>query len=555
MPGKLKSIHKTLKKFSNLRNLFFAKLNQLFDFFLKILNHTPAKQFWYKLVVTLAVFLFSFFLIQRNNGFFSGDMGVIGSITHDYQRGVFHSWFFYGQNYYGNLENFFLAFLTLFTGISVKSLYFWEHFFYFVSVFLLLISLPKMKLWQIFLYPLIFFFAIRFYRYTYFPQGFAFVTLIVVSFYFFLEKFYQNKVKNISLLGFFIGLFASLSIWHYPLYIIILPIFLAIYSYNLYLKKINFKIQHLLSLVSGLIIGIIPFILGSLEKDFANLSQFQSSGENTLVKIYNSTLHYGRDFFYYFLKTDGLNDDSTLKEILLNLLDLRNLWGLSILFVFVLMFLYSFKYWQKNLVLYAFIFSILFLMIYRGIPDNSNSMFGTLRYSLQFYTLSYFLVLKTITQVLNSVDFTKNFKPNLDFVYSALGIYLLLSLSLFIPSNIGNQYLHAHRGRQFYEDILDRIIQEEVRYVYCQDYFQACGALVFLAKNKDIYIHIIDAPNRGMTRNPNVTDEVDNAARRGDRVLSLIMKNNLSENDEVIEVYRGGMYHLVEGVFEKRNID
>jgi|GEM_PF-3204260 len=531
-----------IKKFLN------DKANNIFN----CINHVPKRQCWYKFFITFGVFLFSYFLIYRNNSFFNGDMGIVGLITQDFKSGKFYSWFFYGQDYFGNLEPFILAILTFFSGLSIKTLYFWEHFFYFLSTLLLICSIKNCRVWQIILFPIFLFFAVRFYYFTYAPQGFAFANLIIISFFFLLNKFYLNEINNYSLVGFLVGVFTGLSLWHYQLYVIITPIFFLILINKKLSQKEKIKLKSIFFYFLGLCLGIIPFVLSTISSNFRNIETLIGSGSNSsnsfvsnlILKFYNSTLMYLKDFFYYFLDVDGLSKNMEFKKNLFHLLELRNIWGLVILFAVIFLLIYSFKFWRENLIIYLFLFLMMFLLLYRGNPfPHTQGLFGTIRYSIPVYSLIYFLMFKTIVKIFYDFHNKNLVAKNSILVFASM--YLIVSLCIFSLSNIKNIYVNSYLGKQSYEIVLDDLKSLNVKYLYCEDFYEMCATLAFIGYDYGLQVQIVDFYN-GSKRNPRVQNISDKVVK-SDKIMSLVKK--AKESDNVVKTYIGGngnKYYLIE---------
>ncbi len=493
------------------------------------------------------VFTFSYWLISRNNGYFSGDMSIVGTITKDFAQGNFYSWYFYGQDYFGNLEPIFLAILTKVTGNTIQTLYFWEHFWYFLTSLFVFLTIPKLKNWQTILSVLAFFFSVRYYNYTYYPQGFAFTLLLLIMFWALFEKVYSStKVKNWHFLA--VGFFTTLGIWFNPTISIIFPIFLLIYAYLWKTKKLEFKLMPFVYGIVGLTFGIIPFVLAYFHTDGWNLLWFSTNKSSNIIE---NIRYFGTDFAYYFVNEASLNLANTSTILSSTFLNVRNLFGLILSFLIFVITVISFKFWKQNLVTLLFLSFSLLLLVNKDLGD-SNYLFEYIRYSIPALTFILILIFKIPTL---SLDFPTINKFNFNAVYKNVALILIITLSLFGISRAWNLFKYPNRDPQLYETVANKLVYKyNTKNLFCDNFYDMCMAISYVNKDKNFNVEIINN-NEEMAprRNPGTIGKVQKAYENGEVVYSLIRANILKPTCKVEETFSftesSTKYFLVKGKY------
>lgn len=495
----------------------------------------------FKVLTCFLVFLLSYWLIVRNNSFFSGDMGIIGTITDDFSQGKFYSWYFYGQNYFGNLEPFIFSILTRITGNSVQSLYFWEHFWYFLTSVLVFLTLPKLKNWQTLMSALAFFFSIKYYDYLYFPQGFSFTLLIIIVFYYIFEKVYTKQIQINSWLFILVGFFTTLGIWFNPSISIIFPIFLIIYFYKLFLKEIEIKIVHFIWGIVGLMLGIIPFIFGFIETNGSNLEWFST---NKSGNLFANITYFGGDYLYFFANQNRINISSTKDIIFSTIFDFRVLFGVITSLLILLFLIFSLKFWKEKLVAFLFLFFSSLLLLNKDLGQDPY-LFKYIRYAIPAFTF----ILIIIFSILNA-DGKNKYSVMMNYLYTVI----VVILACFGVSRSYNLYINANNQPQTYEIVADKLINYyKAEGIFCDNYFDLCMSISYKNKNTDFKVEMIDSGEKTSLRNPSTIGVVNSLWMNGGKVFSLVREDKFSPACEVLEVFsnqpNSTKYYLIEGKY------
>jgi hypothetical protein len=495
----------------------------------------------FKIIVCLSVFIFSYWLIYRNNSFFSGDMGIIGTITDDFSQGKFYSWYFYGQNYFGNLEPLILSILTRISGNSIQSLYFWEHFWYFLTSVLLFLTLPKLKNWQTLISVFAFFFSIKYYDYLYYPQGFSFTLLVITVFYYIFQNIYTNQNQINNWIFFLVGLFTTLGLWFNPSISIIFPIFLIIYFYKLFLKELTLIFLNFVCGLIGLIIGIIPFIFGFIETKGLNVEWFFT---NKSGNIFANISYFGADYIYFFSNQNRINISSTKDIILSTLLDLRVLFGVVSSFLILLFLIFSLKFWKEKLIAFLFLFFSSFLLLNKDLGQDPY-LFKYIRYSIPSFTF----ILVIIFSSLNTLE-----KNKYSIVMNYLCTFIIIIFTCFGISRSYNLYINAASRPQTYEIVADKLINYyRAEGIFCDNYFDLCMSISYKNKATNFKVEMIDSGEKTSLRNPSTIGVVNKIWMNGGKVFSLVREDKLSSLCKVLEIFLNQpgstKYYLIEGKY------
>ena len=494
------------------------------------------------ILIGFAIFLFSFWLISRDNVFFSGDMGIMGLMVDDMSNGNFYSWYFYGQNYFGNFEPFILVPLTFVTGNTINSLYFWEYFFYFVSITLLLCTWEKRSRFQTFFAYLVLIFGVQhIFPFTYFPQGFAFVSMIILGFYLLFNKILTGKIKVNKWQFAIVGFFSALSIWHNLLVAIIAPIFGIIIIGKLIDKSYELQLQDVLFGIMGAVLGIIPFVLATMQTGGENLDWFVSNTDSN--KLY-SLYYVSRDFFFYFLNPSTIDQTNWFTLLQGVFLRPRNLAGFLFLIAAILLLAKNItKNFKESFTYILFFAFLLLLLIVKDYAPNSH-IFYHIRYAVPFYSLLVFLIVYISFQLLKNKDSGT--------LVRGMSLYCLMLLFSLVPITIIKRYKTANTYSQFYENIFTAVTEKyDVQNLYCDNYYDVCGTVAYLGKDLDFNVQMIDAVDSNVERNPRAKYKVDDAIASGKEILSLIRADKLREEHDVLEDFAmapgAPVYYLISG--------
>ena len=515
----------------------FPKLNihKILEWFRKI---STVK---FKIITSFLVFLLSYWLIYRNNSFFSGDMGIIGTITDDFSQGKFYSWYFYGQNYFGNLEPLILSILTRISGNSVQSLYFWEHFWYFITSVLVFLTLPKLRNWQTIISVFAFFFSVKYYDYLYFPQGFSFTLLIITVFYYIFQKVYTNQIQINNWLFLLVGGFTTLGIWFNPSISIILPIFLIIYFYKVLLKEIKIKIEHFIWGLFGLLAGIIPFIFAFIETKGLNVEWFST---NKSGNIFANIIYFGADYLYFFSNQNRINISSARDILLSTLFDARVLFGVITSLMILLFLIFSLKFWKEKLVAFLFLFFSSFLLLNKDLGQDPY-LFKYIRYAIPSFTF----ILIIIFSSLNPLG-----KNKYTIMLNYLCIVIVVILTCFGLSRSYNLFINASSKPQTYEIVADKLINYyKAEGIFCDNYFDMCMSISYKNKDANFKVEMIDSGEKTSLRNPSTIGVVNKIWMNGGNVFSLVREDKFNPSCKVLEVFSNQpgstKYYLIEGKY------
>lgn len=502
-------------------------------------------------LVCSCIFALSFWLISRNNGYFSGDMAIIGTITKDFSSGKFYSWYFYGQSYFGNLEPMFLAIVTRITGNSINSLYFWEHFWYYLSLLLIFITIPKLKNWQTILAILSFFFAVRYYDYTYYPQGFAFTLLIIISFYALFQKVYSEQIKFASWQFALVGFITTVSIWFNPTVAIIFPIFLIIYGYHVYLKKETLNYVHFVWGFFGLALGIIPFALAYFQGDGYNLKWFSTNKSSDIIA---NLRYYGIDLLYFFVSEKSLKFGNTTEILKSTFLNLRNILGIFSSLLILGVTISSFKFWKENLVAILFLLFSSLLLLNKDLGPNTF-LFDKIRYAIPTFTFILILVFSSMS-IFYSKYKTELGNPKVFKVLTVITSIVLLGMTIISISKINSLYRNPNREPQLYEVIANKLIYKyETKNLFCDNFYDLCMGISYVNKDKNFTVEVISTADRDSLRNPGSIGKVEAAYKKGEIVYSLVREDKLSPSCKIEEVFAysssSTKYYLVKGKYSE----
>jgi hypothetical protein len=495
----------------------------------------------FKVLTCFLVFLFSYWLISRNNSFFSGDMGIIGTITDDFSQGKFYSWYFYGQNYFGNLEPLILSILTRISGNNVQSLYFWEHFWYLLSSILIFTSIPKLKNWQTIISVFSFFFCVKYYDYLYFPQGFSFTLLIITLFYYIFQKVYTDQIQVHSWLFLFVGVFTTLGIWFNPSISIIFPIFLILYFYKLFLKEIKFKLIHFVWGILGLVAGIIPFVFGFIETSGKNVEWFST---NKSGNIFANITYFGADYLYFFSNQNRINISSTRDIILSTLFDTRLLFGVITSLIILIFLIFSLKFWKEKLVAFLFLVFSSLLLLNKDLGQDPY-LFKYIRYAIPSFTFILIIIFSSLSRL-------GKYKYSTMLYYLCSAIVVILTC--FGISRSYNLYIIATNAPQTYEILADKLINYyNADGIFCDNYFDMCMSISYKNRNSNFKVEMIDSGEKTSLRNPSTIGVVNKLWMDGGNVFSLVREDKFSPSCNVLEVFSNQptstKYYLIEGKY------
>jgi len=496
----------------------------------------------FTLWVCTSVFLFSYWLISRNNGFFSGDMAIIGTITRDFGQGKFYSWYFYGQDYFGNLEPIFLALLTKITGNSINSLYFWEHFWYYVSSILIMLSIPKVNRWQAIVSTFALYFGVRYYNYLYFPQGFAFTLLILIVFYYIFQRVYSNELKLRSWVFVLTGIFTTISIWFNPTVVVILPVLFVIYIYKIYSKQITLEVSSVYSTIIGLVIGAIPFTLAYIATSGKNLDWFISNRASNLI---GGIVYFTTDFIYFFVDEKSLKLGSTAEILKSSFTDPRNLFAILFSLAIIGVILISFKSWKEMFVRLAFLIFSAAVLINKELGVDSP-LFDKIRYMIPVYTFILIVIIAGQTTAA---------KDKISKVFKIACSTIIIIIACFGISRSWNLLKNPNRGLQTYEIVTGKLAFDyETKYLYCENFHDMCMAISYLGYEYGINVQMMDEEGgvlKSSLRNPSKIGVVDKAYAENKNVYSLVPEKSLNSACKVVEVFslvpESTKYYLLEG--------
>jgi hypothetical protein len=505
----------------------------------------------------ITVYLFAYKLIIRNNIFFSGDQALNGLMIKDVLDGKYYSWYFYGQYYFGNLFIYVQSFLSIFTGVNDYTLYFWDFFFYALSVLFGILSFKKPKLWLVPIFSFILFFFGRHLGFAYSIQGFSFVLFILIFFLWWFKSIIRDDKKIGWQVLFFTSFMTTISLWHHPLYIIIFPVLALVVCFKAFIEKsyaLNWKM--FVTSFIGAVLGLVPLFLATLEKKYTNLDYFVGNS----TKSYSANIAYHtRDLFYFFQNERLLSSENVkafLKSILNNQIpDLQSyIPGLLILFALLGSLFIGLTYLKKDkgIVLnYIYITLISFLVISKSIPITEIPFFN-LRYAFQ----NYFLIILTALEVC-ALSFS-NFKFKEQFLETPINLFTKLITSSLVVMALSmsfvqarNMYAFAGRGLQYNQILYQDLKKMGVKYLFCYEFYQVCISLAFWGKEDGMIVELIDEPNR----NPSAIRKVQEAAERGEKIYSLIQAQNYTNSMPLINTYQqapgAAKYYLVEDDYRK----
>jgi hypothetical protein len=508
-------------------------------------------------ISVLGVFLFAYLLIIRNNMFFSGDQAMTGLMVKDVIAGKFYTWYFYGQYYYGNLFVYIQSLLSIFTGVNDYTLYFWEFFFYALSVLFGLLSFKKPKLWLVPIFSFILFFFGRHLGFAYSIQGFSFILFILIFFLWWFKSIIRDDKKIGWQVLFFTSFMSTVSLWHNPLYIIIFPVLVLVVSYKSFMEKsytLNWK-TFVTSFIGG-VLGLVPLFLATLEKKYTNLDYFVGNS----TKSYEANIAYHtRDLFYFFQNERLLSSENVktfLKSILNNQIpDLQSyIPGLLILFALFGSVFIGLAYLKKDKAIvlnYIYITLISFLVITKSIPITEMPFFN-LRYAFQ----NYFLVILTALEV--CALSSSNFKFKGEFLETPLNLFTKLVTSALVVMALSmslvqarNMYAFAGRDLQYNQILYQDLKKLGVKNLFCYDYYQVCISLAFWGKEDGLIVELIDEPNR----NPSSVNKVQEAAQKGEKIYSLVQARDYRKSMPLVATYQQSpaavMYYLISDDYRK----
>jgi hypothetical protein len=503
------------------------------------------------------VFILHLFVFYGANRYYSGDAAVMGLITRDYQHFKFYSWYFYGQNYFGNLENIIFAILTIPTGVSMKVLAFWEQLFYFFSIVLALQTFKKITKLQIIVTFLTLFTSIKYLDYIWTPQGFSFVLLILSSIYFYFnwfqnlnQKIFNNRHTIVLL--FVAGFMSSLSLWHNPQYIFTLPvgIITAILKYKNLKISVSKKqlITFILSGISGLITGIIPFFLATVSQNGDNIKYFSNNNlmASSALERFNYYL-YG--LFYQFQSVD-FAAPFTLRDISDKIqFQMSDFLGMLGMMIFIVLFLIGVLSWRKYKINLLFILPLFALLIIKNDNVSQISLSLLARYSMPFvffFIITGFQVsFENLSNNVKLSDFTKGLTTILMFILTIISIKNLI---------INNS--NPHKNREIYELVYSDIkSKHNTDFIYCEGFWEVCGQVALLgATNNNLTVQLFDTSNITTSqRNPGGIGKTDEASQSNQKILSLITDISLKPEHKILEryVFRGKTsYYLIQGSYK-----
>jgi len=484
--------------------------------FKKILNSSSGIA-----ILGLIFFALSYILILRNHPFITGDTGIIGLIASDIREGRFLSWFFYGQIYFGNFYPAVLAVLSLFSGLSINSIIFWDHLFFALTLIVLALRIrwPNPLFSVAFFVPL--FFLNQFTIFS-FALSYSFPIFIIIAFFALYEHLWSNQRYPAPWVWFLTGLFTTLSLWHFQLYIIIFPIFCALVILQFWFQGHLPKLQGFVAGTAGLIIGSIPFIFGGISTEWRSIEFFTSpKNSSALLDILVAARYYAIEFLVYFFhgRAGSIEYEYSWNFIRQIASNPTALIGLAITSIISAALLISLFKPQRNIVAYLFIAGITLLLLLRGV-DNPNQIFSNIRYSMLVHIMLLFVAIRTLFEGWQ-LDYGF-LKPK---VYTSLNsVFVVLVLLLFIPSIISQASFR--NGKHAYELAFDDLVELDARYVYCYNYWEICGQLAFLASQNDqLTVQILDPDtqiiNNRVGRNPGSYGIVDQAVKDGRQVYTI----------------------------------
>jgi hypothetical protein len=492
----------------------------------------------YNLFYTFLVLLLSLFLIYNNSQFYSGDPGVNIRMIYDYSNGNIYSLYFYGQNYFGNLQIAIFAILSKITGVSFESIIFWEHLFYFLGLYLIAKSI-NLKNWLYIPYLLFLTFATRHYFWSYNPQGFAFLFFTLALGYFLIKLGLKYKVWN--WLIFLLSFSFTISLWYNPMIAILYPISLFVFILS---KKINWKDWSLYFIqISGLLAGSVPLILGTIEKNGQNLSFFASTSPSSKRLYLEYLKKYIQEFLLYFQDTGKLNFEKGYLIYFKNsFLDFKNQIGLLVILSIIILLCFIISKFRTYLTEIVFLTCVFLLLIIRGVILNTE-YYATVRYTIFFYVLIFsipFLLLSNLDLI------QARLKPLIRF----LSLFCIIAGTLFATSNIVQVYQFAYKGSQPYDLILEDLKKFKVKNLYCFNYFEFCGQVGFLARESTNVFFFDDSGDSSSRRNPDAKEKVENSIKSGEKAYSLIPQDMNILNKKELGTYKFRevkKYVLIEG--------
>ena len=490
-------------------------------------------------ICTVFWFSVSYCFLYQNNGFFNGDKAMFGLILKDLRAGRFYSWYFYGQIYYGNLSYFASLPLTFIFGVSRKALVFYDFLFYGLSVFFGLASFKFISNFKLLvpLFTFILFFYGRHLEFSYSIQGFSIVLFIITLMFFWFKKIIRKEYKIDWKILFFTPMISALGIWHNPLYSFVGPVLLLILTY----LRFKPRIKHFLQFIAGFMIGIIPFVMGTVEKNYVNWSFF---GANKTLSYYESGNYFLRDWFFFPFSNTYLVP-GRLGEYFKNLINTQTpsvfaiftdaLPWISISFISIFVILIGVLMVKREtslLINYVFISLIAFLIISKN-SDQSMVVFANIRYALPFF----FLVILTTLEL-----FTIAFKnPNPNFINPAVK-YLTLILVVFFVMNsmvrLNYQYKVPDKGIHFNELAYLDIEKLGIKNLFCWNYYEMCAPLAYLGYEYGLNVYVLE--NAG--RNPRGEKNAIKARENGEDLYT-IMPENMVPKDKGIVIL--GQYRML----------
>lgn len=458
--------------------------------------------------------------ITRNNAFFSGDSAMLGLIATDISNGKFYSWYFYGQDYNGNLWPFLLSIVSLFTGgLNITKMYFWELVTYSAVISILFKTAKSLNIVQIIILTIILFSPGYFTLFTFLPFGYNLVLLILTVFYVVFKQTLDthNYSKWIDFATMF---FLSLSLWYNGTILVIGLMYAVMVLTIVNLKNIkSWFTSRYLYIFSGLIIGLIPFILASIQTEKRNIAWFASNKTSSVKESLKYVINDLSNYWY----GNQIIDIKHIRPSILYVLNHPEIVAPTIVTIGLTIGLIVLFWNVKTYKIEASLLIGLFII-------SANKGYGLTPHIFEYIRYNYFFVIFSLFFVLRYLfSSSANFKNPVNILLTGIVPILLLgSVSSSVIS-----YTNAYQGPQPYDTIYSDIKSRKIKELYCENYFKACATLKFLTINDKININIIDA---GRTYNQNFSKSIDN---QNQNYLLLQSSQSCTREGDIIQQYGG----------------
>ena len=475
------------------------------------------------------IFLVSLWLLGRNNSFVSGDVFMIDLIARDGARLDVQSWYFYGQAYFGNLYVLLYAPLYRLFGAGVGSLQAYEHLLYWLSGVVLLATLPRKTWLSTVVFGLGFFFLNRFYAYS-FSHTYPFILLMLSLAYWLTYRGFGEYYREYQAV--LVGVLSGWSFWHNPIYLPVLLVYgvslLTTYRSCPRPAPRRYLLRQAVGLGGGLAFGLVPLLLGTWQTGGGNLEWF---GTNQASGVVESIKYWLRDGLLYFAFGSEYASLTQMKEVLAsNPTNFFMTMGVPLICVGLVLTAFGSlgRRWRQEGALLLWIVCVALLIFRKGV-DGTQAPFTYGRYLFFLQGFGWLAVAKLLVAVQSASAATWTA------VLARGGSLVAVLLAL---TTAGTQYTTAYKGTQIYESVYAALAPYDIKYLYCENFFNPCLGLVSQSDG-DMTVQLLEdnAPYQSLSRNPHGFQRADAALDRGEVVYALTVKRPEVERTGVFEEF------------------